>query len=823
MANQILKKFIKDKQIDQDKILLDNDGALKSLDSTGLIEKDLIKLDGDDKVVITDVKDPASDYDAATKKYVDDAVIAVAGDFVEDAGDTMFGSLVIDGSTAPLPQAANLEVKDHLDNTKSATLSAYSLSGNESFGVSGATELLLDAGGGTADITMTGAAVHVSTPTIDLNGDVDIENYLIRPDNSAGTPFIQFPPIGEKVFVSGGTGDINLSTPTGKTVFGDSGSIVDCLYVDPTTNRLAKVSSVEGTGLIPSYLTLDGGAPDASLVSPNGDVNINAISGEVNLNAMAVDVNAPMYIDQNKIALDQISGYELYFDNTSPDAGTYLKGMNVIIDSSTGGNITLRASASSEPITIQMESIYNVNTISGNTTMGSGDGSIQFMLNAVNIDANGAMGTINMTSQVDMDGKKIVDVQQLENLSAGTMSGNTLRWDELGAYSVSAGYGIATLGADGKILAEQLPAAVMEYKGTWDASTNTPTLANGNPPNAPEDAGHLYKVSVGGTVDFGAGNITFNAGDTVILSASLIWEKSSDANLVTSVNGAQGVVVLDAEDLIYLQGNASDWTVADNSSIKLTLDEVGSRLTSNENDISALEDDVGHLVTLSGVAVDSDNLGSFTGSTIADNQTVKAAIQDLETAHEEVDQNANDLITLSGVAENSINLGSFTGITISDNQTVKAALQDLETAHEAHLNDSADAHDASAISLSPAINGQSDVQSAMGDHETRIDALEAVTPEIFKKTLIAGDITNKYIDLPYLAVQTKEMAVFADRLAIHQDLSWISGDTTPDGDDFRVSVASGVTRISFLNDLVGAGNQKLAVGDTIYVRYKRSV
>ena len=37
---------------------------------------------------------------------------------------------------------------------------------------------------------------------------------------------------------------------------------------------------------------------------------------------------------------------------------------------------------------------------------------------------------------------------------------------------------------------------------------------------------------------------------------------------------------------------------------------------------------------LSGVAKDSTNLGTFTGSTIADSQTIKAALQALETAVE---------------------------------------------------------------------------------------------------------------------------------------------------------------------------------------------
>ena len=45
----------------------------------------------------------------------------------------------------------------------------------------------------------------------------------------------------------------------------------------------------------------------------------------------------------------------------------------------------------------------------------------------------------------------------------------------------------------------------------------------------------------------------------------------------------------------------------------------------------------------------------------------------------ELTANQNDLITLTGVAENSVNLGTFSGSIIGDNVTIKTALQELET------------------------------------------------------------------------------------------------------------------------------------------------
>ena len=103
--------------------------------------------------------------------------------------------------------------------------------------------------------------------------------------------------------------------------------------------------------------------------------------------------------------------------------------------------------------------------------------------------------------------------------------------------------GLATLDAGSKIPAAQLPNSIMDYLGTWAASTNTPTLSNGT-----GNAGDVYVASDAGTVNFGAGGITFAAGDWVIYNGS-IWEKSVNSNAVASVNGQTGAVSLDTDDV----------------------------------------------------------------------------------------------------------------------------------------------------------------------------------------------------------------------------------------------------------------------------------
>ena len=95
---------------------------------------------------------------------------------------------------------------------------------------------------------------------------------------------------------------------------------------------------------------------------------------------------------------------------------------------------------------------------------------------------------------------------------------------------------------------------------------------------------------------------------------------------------------------------------------------------------------------------------------------------DVQGAIDEIDADVDDLNTLSGVDKNAVSLGIFTGSTIGDSQSIKSALQDLETAHEAHINDTEDAHDASAISVTPAGNlAANDVQEALEELQTDID------------------------------------------------------------------------------------------------------
>jgi hypothetical protein len=62
------------------------------------------------------------------------------------------------------------------------------------------------------------------------------------------------------------------------------------------------------------------------------------------------------------------------------------------------------------------------------------------------------------------------------------------------------------------------------YVGLWDASTNTPSLADGDGGQG-IGPGAVLRVSTAGTQDLGSGSITFNVGDFVVYNTSDVWEK----------------------------------------------------------------------------------------------------------------------------------------------------------------------------------------------------------------------------------------------------------------------------------------------------------
>jgi trimeric autotransporter adhesin len=215
-----------------------------------------------------------------------------------------------------------------------------------------------------------------------------------------------------------------------------------------------------------------------------------------------------------------------------------------------------------------------INATSGGITALTGDGtatgpgSVIFTLNTVN-STPGSFGSATNSSIFTVNGKGLITaasstpIQITEAQVTGLLSDlSTINSNittafveisgkqPIGSYELTTNKGIANgyapLDGSAKIPLSFLPTTFMEYQGSWNPSTNTPALSDGTGTN-----GYVYYVTaifagpIGGLTDPSMHN--FQVGDLIIYSASVgKWQLNAPASGVSSVNGSQGAVTVNA-------------------------------------------------------------------------------------------------------------------------------------------------------------------------------------------------------------------------------------------------------------------------------------
>jgi hypothetical protein len=370
------------------------------------------------------------------------------------------------------------------------------------------------------------------------------------------------------------------------------------------------------------------------------------------------------------------------------------------------------------------------------------------------------------------------------------------------------GVSVASL-VGGKVPVAQLPNAIMEYQGTWNASTNSPSLSNTG--NADEAIGNIYRVSAAGSVDFGAGAISFEVGDYAILNSSKVWEKADMSDGVVSVNGQSGVVVLDADDI-------DDASTTNKFATQAQLDKVDFISITQSVDLDALET-ASHShsnktildnTTASFVTAQETKLGFITVTQAVDLDDMESDIADNASAisnHLSDSADAHDASAISYVNTTS-------GLTATDAQAaideVEGRLDTAESSLSGHLNGGANKHDASEIDVEGVGYNYvtaGDLESAIEDLDTQVkanaDAIAAITDPTWvvqEFVLAAGDISNKYVTLSNAPIAASVLVY-------------------PDGAPLqRVGVDYSITgvQLDFDGDLAAL----LVAGDVLIVKYQ---
>jgi hypothetical protein len=122
----------------------------------------------------------------------------------------------------------------------------------------------------------------------------------------------------------------------------------------------------------------------------------------------------------------------------------------------------------------------------------------------------------------------------IDGSSNGTqkITRDNFRQDTADAYvAAPSTYKLAPLNGVNKIDGTYLPTSGDTPKGEWNASTNSPTLADGT-----GTAGDYYDVTTAGTANLGSGAITYTVGDVVKYNGATWFKIDSVANILDGIS-----------------------------------------------------------------------------------------------------------------------------------------------------------------------------------------------------------------------------------------------------------------------------------------------
>jgi len=333
-----------------------------------------------------------------------------------------------------------------------------------------------------------------------------------------------------------------------------------------------------------------------------------------------------------------------------------------------------------------------------------------------------------------------------------SLSGTYVPQSEVGAAN-----GVASLDSGGKVPLSQLPATLMEFQGSWDPATNTPTLVDGT-----GVTGYTYWVNtafagpVAGLSN--ASMYNFQIGDLVIYNGTQ-WVLVTPAAGVQSVNGAQGAVTVNA--INQLTGDVTTSAASGSQS------EVATLVATSNATLTTLS----ALTTASSLSsVGTITSGTWNGTTIAIAYGGTGA-------------------TTATTAFNNLNPMTTTGDTIYEASAGVAARLPIGT------------------------SGQ--ILTVSGGIPTWATAAATSVATEDVLTLNSTDITNQYKDLLNPATGSSSSTNSVE-LGVYGGPEQLKGT---DYTVSLTGGVAGVTRITFAGDLASGGGAALISGDILMVSY----
>ena len=218
----------------------------------------------------------------------------------------------------------------------------------------------------------------------------------------------------------------------------------------------------------------------------------------------------------------------------------------------------------------------------------------------------------------------------------------------------------------------------LSYQGTWNASTNTPTLTSSVGTN-----GYYYVVSVTGSTNLN-GITDWVAGDWAMYNGS-VWQKIDQTNLVSSVNGQTGAVALTYTDVNAIGSiTSTDGSVAVSTASGVA-DLSVSVAASTTNVICQVRNTTGATLTKGTAVYISGATGQIPTVTKAQANSDVASAQTLGLMSADLANNSNGYVTIIGLIT-EIDTSAYTdGAQLYLSGTTAGALTATKTYAPTHL------------------------------------------------------------------------------------------------------------------------------------------
>ena len=450
-----------------------------------------------------------------------------------------------------------------------------------------------------ANSSVTFAGTSGTNPVVDLGGTLTFQssnNSVVISGNSTSDTFDISVGAGVDTFSTGGTFssgtltiDLNngsdfdvtgLWTSIPNSALANSSVTVGttAIALGASSTTLAGLTSVTSTafsgnltGNVTGDVTGDvtGNADTATALatgrnfSITGDVTASAISFDGTGNVALSSSLAANTVDTAELVDSGVTNAKLANSSISVTDGTNSSNIDLGGTLTIAGGTGLDSTESSGTFTLAIDS--TVVTTSGSQTLTNKTINGSQLVNGSVTNAKLANSSLTLAGD---SGTQTLELGDTSTFSGGdgidtvAQSTDTLvvSVDDTFVEVVSrkgANNGYASLDANGRVPSSQLPSSAFEYKGNWNANTNTPDIY----PSYTGNSGDQYRVATGGTQDLGEGSTVFEVGDYVLYNGST-WDKIDNTESVTSVNGATGAVVLDSDDIAEGSTNLYDQVVS---------------------------------------------------------------------------------------------------------------------------------------------------------------------------------------------------------------------------------------------------------------------